>query len=153
MAILIKNSQKLLKINIKSIKKITGDLIISLNLQNRDLSILFVDNGKITALNKKLFAKDRPTNVISFSYMDGLPGEVLGDIIISIEKADEEARSSGTAFYERLFALIVHGLTHIMGYDHEAGGRERRRMQYREKRLMAFIAVQERYVELISERS
>ena len=153
MAILIKNSQKLLKINIKSIKKITGDLLTSLHLQNRDLSILFVDNEKIRALNKKLFAKDRPTNVISFSYMDGLPGEVLGDIFISIEKAEEEAHVSGTAFYERLFALIVHGLTHIMGYDHVAGGTERRRMQYREKRLMDFIAGLEHYKELISEQS
>jgi probable rRNA maturation factor len=117
------------------------------------LSILFVDNRKITALNKRLFAKDRPTNVISFSYMDGLPGEVIGDIIISIEKTQEEAQASGTAFYERLFALIVHGLTHIMGYDHEAGGSQRRRMQYREKRLMEFVMAREGYMGLISECS
>jgi rRNA maturation RNase YbeY len=128
-------------------------LLTFLNLQNRDLSILFVDNGKITALNKKLFAKDRPTNVISFSYMDGLPDEVLGDIIISIERAQEEAQAAGTAFYERLFALIVHGLTHVMGYDHEADVRERRRMQYRERRLMDFVEAQEKYGELINEHS
>ncbi len=128
-------------------------MLTFLHLQNRDLSILFVDNRKITELNKRLFAKDRPTNVISFSYMDGLPGEVIGDIIISIEKAQEEAQASGTAFYERLFALIVHGLTHIMGYDHEAGGSQRRRMQYREKRLMEFVMAREGYVGLISECS
>lgn len=127
-------------------------MLTSLNLKNRDLSILFVDNRKIRVLNKKLFAKDRPTNVISFSYMDGLPGEVLGDIIISIEKAEEEARVSGTAFYERLFALIVHGFTHIMGYDHETSGSQRRRMQYREKRLMDFVRAQETYRDLISEQ-
>lgn len=128
-------------------------MLTFLHLQNRDLSILFVDNRKITELNKRLFAKDRPTNVISFSYMDGLPGEVIGDIIISIEKAQEEAQASGTVFYERLFALIVHGLTHIMGYDHEAGGSQRRRMQYREKRLMEFVMAREGYVGLISECS
>lgn len=128
-------------------------MLTFLNLQNRDLSILFVDNRKITALNKRLFAKDSPTNVISFSYMDGLPGEVIGDIIISIEKAQEEAQASGTAFYERLFALIVHGLTHIMGYDHEAGGSQRRRMQYREKQLMEFVMAREGYMGLISECS
>lgn len=128
-------------------------MLTFLNLQNRDLSILFVDNRKIRELNKKLFAKDRPTNVISFSYMDGLPGEVLGDIIISLERAEEEARNSGTAFYERLFALIVHGLTHVMGYDHVVDAKERRRMQYRERRLMDFVEAQEKYRELISEQS
>jgi rRNA maturation RNase YbeY len=142
-----------LKLNIKSIKKITGDLLTFLNLQNRDLSILFVDNRKIAGLNKRLFAKDRPTNVISFSYMDGLPGEVIGDIIISIERAQEEAQVSGTAFYERLFTLIVHGLTHIIGYDHVNDVKERRRMQYRENRLMEFVKMQEAYQGLISGQS
>ena len=69
-----------------------------LGFQNKDLSVLFVDNKKITILNKKFFGKNNPTNVISFSYMDGLPGEVLGDIIISVERAEEEALTSGTFF-------------------------------------------------------
>lgn len=104
-------------------------------------------------MNKRLFDRDWPTNVISFSYMDGLPGEVLGDIIISIERAEEEAGHAGIHFYERLLALIVHGLVHIMGYDHEISERQRRRMRYRERRLMGFIAAQEKYQELMSERS
>jgi rRNA maturation RNase YbeY len=110
-----------------------------------------VDNKKITMLNKKFFGKNSPTNVISFSYMDGLPGEVLGDIIISVERAEEEAHASGRLFYERLFALIVHGLAHIMGYDHEKGERESRRMKYREKRLMGIVTVHMAYKALIDE--
>jgi rRNA maturation RNase YbeY len=122
-----------------------------LGFQNKDLSILFVNNKKIAVLNEKYFGKNNPTNVISFSYVDGLPGEVLGDIIISVERAGEEARNSGTYFYERLFALIVHGLAHVMGYDHEKDEREKRRMKYREKKLMGFVTAREEYKALIHE--
>jgi rRNA maturation RNase YbeY len=122
-----------------------------LGFQNKDLSLLFVDNKKIATVNKKFFGKENPTNVISFSYMDGLPGEVLGDIIISVEKAEEEARNSGTYFNERLFALIVHGLAHVMGYDHEKDSREKRKMKYREKKLMDFVTAHEDYKTLIRE--
>jgi rRNA maturation RNase YbeY len=102
-------------------------------------------------LNKKYFGRNNPTNVISFSYMDGLPGEILGDIIISVERAEEEARDSGIHFYERLFALIVHGLAHVMGYDHEKDEKENRRMKYREKKLMCFVTAREKYRALIHE--
>ena len=104
-------------------------------------------------MNKNFFGKNNPTNVISFSYMDGLPGEVLGDIIISVERAEEEAQASGTYFYERLFALIVHGLTHVMGYDHEKDRRESRKMRYQEKKLMDFVTAREEYKVLIHEKS
>ncbi len=114
----------------------TGELLVSLKLQDRDLSILFVDDRRIAELNRDYFGKDRPTNVISFSYLDGLPGEAMGDIIISVERAACEADDAGIHFYERLFALIVHGLVHIMGYDHLRGTREARKMRYRERRLM-----------------
>jgi probable rRNA maturation factor len=110
-----------------------------LGFQNKDLSVLFVDNKKITIMNQKFFGRNRPTNVISFSYLDGLPGEVLGDIIISVEMAEEEAQVSGALFYERLFALLVHGLVHVMGYDHEKDESEHRKMKYRERKLMDFV--------------
>ena len=124
-----------------------------LGFQNKDLSVLFVDNKKIMTLNKKFFGRDNPTNVISFSYMDGLPGEVLGDIIISVERAQEEARASEMCFYERLFALIVHGLTHIMGYDHVKERNESRKMSYKEKKLMDFLMANDVYKTLIYEKS
>ena len=124
-----------------------------MGFQNKDLSILFIDNKKIKTMNDKFFGRNNPTNVISFSYMDGLPDEVLGDIIISVERAEEEARSSGTYLYERLFALIVHGLAHIMGYDHEKGEREKRKMKYRENKFMNFVAAREEYKVLIHEKS
>lgn len=123
-----------------------------LGFQSEDLSILLVDNKKITTLNRTYFGRNRPTNVISFSYMNKLPGEVLGDIIISVERAEEEALFAGRPFYERLFGLIVHGLTHIMGYDHEKDKNEKRRMRYRERKCMDFVAAHEVYKMLTDEK-
>lgn len=90
-------------------------------------------------MNREFFGKDRPTNVISFSYLDGMPGEALGDIVISVERAAEEARNAGIPFYERLFGLIVHGIVHILGYDHVEGASAARKMRYREKKLMGLV--------------
>jgi probable rRNA maturation factor len=142
-----------MKIDAKSIRKVTEALLNFLGFQNKDLSVLFVDNKKIMTLNKQFFGRDNPTNVISFSYMDGLPGEVLGDIIISVERTQEEARDSEMCSYERLFALIVHGLTHIMGYDHVKDRNESRKMSYKEKKLMDFLMANDVYKTLINEKS
>jgi probable rRNA maturation factor len=133
------------------VKRITEDLLTTLKLQDRDLSILFVYNKKITELNKQFFHKDYPTNVISFSYMDGLSSEVIGDIVISIEKAREEAESLSIPFHERLFALIIHGILHILGFDHVNDKNEARRMRFQEKKLLAYVTARPLYVKLIKE--
>ncbi|MCX5811564.1 MAG: rRNA maturation RNase YbeY [Proteobacteria bacterium] len=121
----------------------------SLKLQDKALSILFVNNNTIKKMNKSYFGKDRPTNVISFSYMDGFSCEVIGDIAISLERAKEEAEEADCHFYERVFALIIHGLLHISGFDHESGKNESRRMKYREKKLMDYVYSHELYKILV----
>lgn len=128
-----------MKIDRKLIASVTRELLASLKLQDRDLSILFVDDRKITVMNKEFFGKERPTNVISFSYLEGMPGEALGDVVISVERAADEARTAAIPFYERLFNLIVHGIVHIIGYDHVKGKPEARKMRYREKKLMRLV--------------
>jgi rRNA maturation RNase YbeY len=140
----------LLTIDQKRLKKTVEALLTGAGFQDRDLSILFLDNRKIATLNKKCFERNWPTNVISFSYLGGFDYEALGDIAISVEKAQEEAAGAGVPFYERLIALIIHGLVHIMGFDHELGPREARRMQYREKKLARMIRQNDDYKELVS---
>ena len=107
-----------------------------------------MDNKKIRDLNKQFFDRDYPTNVISFSYMDGLSSEVMGDIVISLEKAREEGEFLSIPFHERLFALIVHGIVHILGFDHVNDKKEARRMRYREKKLLAFVTSHPLYRQL-----
>ena len=148
MAVLIKDSQKLSAPDRQRVRKVTEDLLIYLNLENRDLSILFSDNEQIRKINRTYFNRDRPTNVISFSYMDGSPCEVLGDLVISLERAREESEISGVPFYERVFSLIIHGMLHVLGFDHEKGDREARRMRYREKKLLTYVRAHKLYKEL-----
>lgn len=123
-------------------------MLTSLKLQDRDLSILFTDNAGIQGYNLRFFGKDRPTNVISFGYETGFSGEVLGDLVISLERAGEESEQSGVPFYERVFALIIHGILHVLGYDHENGAKEARRMRYREKKLLNYVLSHPLYKDL-----
>ena len=112
----------------------------------------------MAVFNKQYFGKDSPTNVISFSYIENknetytdsfsLSGNIIGDIIISLEKAKEEAEGLSCNFYERLFALIIHGLLHITGHDHINNKNEARRMRYSEKKLLKFVLSHSLYKEL-----
>jgi len=71
--------------------------------------------------------------------MDGLSHEVVGDMAISLEKAKEESSLSAIPVTERVFALIIHGILHIVGFHHEQGGKEEKRMRDREKELLSFV--------------
>jgi rRNA maturation RNase YbeY len=148
MAVLIKNSQTFFAVDRRRTRKIPEDLLAVLGLKNRDLSILFTDNDQIRDFNRTYFNKDRPTNVISFSYIDGFACEVVGDLIISLERAYEESHQSDVPFHERVFSLIIHGLLHVQGFDHEKGDREARRMRYREKKLLTYVLSHKLYKEL-----
>jgi len=91
-------------------------------------------------LNRKYRGKDRTTDVLSFAFREGAFGnlqrQVLGDIVISLPTAGRQARQAGETLNRELDRLLVHGLLHLLGYDHERGEREARRMRRREKRLL-----------------
>ncbi|MGD0229310.1 MAG: rRNA maturation RNase YbeY [Syntrophorhabdales bacterium] len=138
-----------MRLDKKRLRGITEDLLACLGLQDRDVSIFFTDDKRIAALNRKCFGKRSPTNIISFSYLDGFESEIIGDLIISVERAEAEAHEAGLPLYERLFSLIIHGLLHVLGFHHENGGLEARRMRYRENRLLAYVTGLPAYKEII----
>lgn len=92
------------------------------------VSVSIVDNRYIHKINKKYRGIDRPTDVISFAFLDSennydkilfSPGPiVLGDIYISLDKAKEQAKEYGHSLHRELSFLFVHGLLHLLGYDH-----------------------------------
>lgn len=103
-----------------------------------------MDNEEIRELNRHYLGRDYPTNVISFAMSEGDYGEVnpqlLGDIIISVEKAMSEGEASGNSFKKSLDFLLIHGLLHLIGYDHESGDKkEARRMQDKEDELFLYL--------------
>ncbi|WP_421180526.1 MULTISPECIES: rRNA maturation RNase YbeY [Metabacillus] len=96
--------------------------------QDAELSVTFVDNEKIKEINRVYRSKDQVTDVISFAMEEQGEGEVsivgvdmppvLGDIIISVPRASEQAEEYGHSFTRELGFLAVHGLLHLLGYDH-----------------------------------
>jgi probable rRNA maturation factor len=139
--VLIRSYQRLLKIDTRTLARIVGEVVPTLGIGDRDTSILLVDDRRITEFNRRFFDRDKATNVISFSYLSGYPTELAGEIIVSVETALSEAKGAGIPIQERLLALIAHGLLHVLGFDHEKGSNESRRMGRREKKLLgAFLA-------------
>lgn len=131
-----------------------GELLIYSKLQDRHLSIFLTDNKGIRKLNKQFFSKDKPTNVISFSYIDNknplTPDDIIGDIIVSVEMAINEGIRTGSSSLERLIELIVHGFVHILGFDHEKDRKEAIRMRYQERKFLNFLYEQNAYKKFIS---
>lgn len=100
-----------------------------------------MDDRRIAALNRRFLGREGPTNVMAFPMQEGrfagLNPKLLGDLVISVETAHREARAAGLALDERATQLLVHGLLHLHGYDHEHGAAEARRMAAKSRRLMA----------------
>ena len=116
-----------------------------LTLDNVSISIIVSDNEFIRKINADYRKKDYPTDVISFAYREQpFPeikeeNEVLGDIYISAEKAKEQAEEIGHSINDEFARLLVHGILHLIGYDHEKGKKEERRMQEMEDYILERI--------------
>lgn len=113
-----------------------------------EVSVLLVDNQTIQKLNKEYREKDAPTDVLSFALnegdepdvIDGPEGTLLGDIIISLEKAAEQAREYGHSIEREMAFLTVHGMLHLLGYDHESEA-DRSEMRQEEEQVLAALGI------------
>ncbi len=98
-------------------------ILKELNCQKKELSLLLVDNGEMQEINKKYLHRDYPTNVIAFSQTEGefadLHSNIMGDVVISVEKALQDAGEGGLSLEDELDFLAIHGILHLTGYDHE----------------------------------
>lgn len=84
-----------------------------------ELSIVFTDDAEVQNLNKQYRHKDKPTNVLSFPAQDEFSPQTLGDVVISIPTVEKEAIEQNKSTENHLTHLIVHGVLHLLGYDHE----------------------------------
>lgn len=104
-----------------------------------------MDDNQIRALNKTYLHRDRPTDVMSFSQIEGesqVPTKLLGDVVISVETARRQAREAHSTLHDEMTVLLIHGILHLLGYDHEGSARKRFQMNVKEKEL--FTSVQSR---------
>ncbi|MCS7201650.1 MAG: rRNA maturation RNase YbeY [Dictyoglomus sp.] len=87
--------------------------------KNYDISVVFVDDEKIRELNKKYRNKDKPTDVLSFNLGKDPKGRIIGEIYISISTAEKQCLENNRSLLDEIAFLSLHGLLHILGYDHE----------------------------------
>ncbi|MDD2556848.1 MAG: rRNA maturation RNase YbeY [Desulfuromonas sp.] len=109
-----------------------------------ELSILIVDDAAIQEINREYLQRDHPTNVISFSQQEGEmlggPDTLLGDVVISAETAARDAAEAGIEMFDELVFLLLHGILHLLGYDHERGTQaEVERMEAKEQQVYALL--------------
>ncbi|MCB2182205.1 MAG: rRNA maturation RNase YbeY [Desulfobulbaceae bacterium] len=140
MSVLLQSEVARLPFEQQELEEAAAKLLRSLQRQDCELSILLVDDAKITKLNDQYRGKKKPTNVLSFPMFDDddtFPGPpMLGDIVISIDTAAREADSQSIPLIDYLGILLVHGLVHLLGFDHEQGKKEAGRMAAKEKELL-----------------
>ena len=113
-----------------------------------ELSLVIVDDLRISELNRQYLGRSGPTNVITFPMREGdfadlTPG-LLGDVVISVETARREAAAAGIRWETRMTALLIHGILHLFGYDHENDTAAAEKMQTESDRLMALIELKQR---------
>lgn len=110
---------------------------------DKELSVVFTGDEKIAQLNERYLGRKGPTNVLAFPMRNGAAGgfesRMLGDVVISVDAARREAAELGETVQNRVDRLIVHGILHLLGYDHERSSAEARRMEKEEKRLLEVI--------------
>jgi len=114
-----------------------------LELKNPEISILLLDNPQIRDLNREYREKDISTDVLSFPMLDETSGNVqpqlLGDIVISVETAEKQARNRECSLYKELCILLIHGMLHLLGYDHELSKKDEEEMQKQEAKIFKGI--------------
>lgn len=101
-----------------------------------ELSILLTGDEEMRQINAQYRNIDSPTDVLAFAMCEGdfgnLHSEVLGDVVISIDTAKRQAEERGNSLWEELLFLLVHGILHLHGYDHEQGAKMKVEMEAKE---------------------
>lgn len=118
------------------IKKTAETVLKGLGYSDCELSVLLTGNDEIRELNRDYRNMDRPTDVLSFPMDDKY---LLGDIAISVEKAEKQAREFKVTKDEEIGRLLVHGILHLIGYDHVKGGRQAKAMKAKEEEMMGLL--------------
>ena len=125
----------------KMIQKLVKEVLKEEKVRNAECNIIFVDNEKIHEINREYRHIDRVTDVISFALEDEIENEpsaqyemrVLGDIYISVDRAKEQALEYGHSFLREICFLAIHGMLHLLGYDHQTTEDEKIMFQKQEE--------------------
>jgi probable rRNA maturation factor len=134
------NQQRKIKIQTEGFQKFAERAVSVIGeAKGKDLTVAFVSDRRIRELNKIFRDKNKTTDVLSFPYepdrYDYLETEnFLGDIVISVEQAERQAKENNLTLENEIKQLILHGILHLLGYDHETDGGEMNRLELKLRR-------------------
>ena len=151
--VIIDNKQKAVKIptGLRMLVRRCCNAVLKLEdfRDSAEISVTFVDNEQIHELNRQYREKDAPTDVLSFPMGENgvydenhaTGAKILGDIVISMEKAVEQAQRYGHSLEREVGYLTAHSMLHLLGYDHEKSGMDRVRMREKEEWVMTQLGL------------
>ena len=143
MEVLIDNRQSRHKISPKKINQAVQVILSALDFPDGEISILLVDDPQIATLNQQYLDRQGPTNVIAFAMREGdfshIAPHLLGDVVISMDTAAREAQEADLSRERRFNELLIHGILHLFGYEHEDSEKEARRMEEKSRELLEMI--------------
>lgn len=146
MELYINNLQK--TINVTELESLIKEVLLECHAlmeitEETEVSVTLVDDHEIRALNKQYRGIDQATDVLSFALEEGLSFEqpaglprVLGDIVISLERAEVQSIEYGHSFEREVGYLITHGFLHLIGYDHQTN-EDKQQMRLQEEKIMS----------------
>jgi len=153
MPLSIKNRQRVLKLDTPSVRRIVKLVLDDQGASGSDLTIVFARDPFVRELNASFRDVDRPTDVLSFAMRDGeAPGvegdpdeleRVLGDVIISVDRAIAQAKRYRREPAREILKLVVHGVLHLLGHDHDCT-QDRTKMRNLENRYLRALAKNQR---------
>jgi len=143
MEVLIDNRQSRHKIALKKIKQTVQVILDALDCPDGEISILLVDDPQIEELNQQYLNRQGSTNVIAFAMREGefsdLSPHLLGDVVISADTAHKEGEAADIGLQSRFVQLLIHGILHLVGYDHENDEQEAQEMAAKSEEILRLI--------------
>jgi probable rRNA maturation factor len=138
----ILNRQRKFKLNLSKIRKIAGLILKELGKEKEALSLLLVNDRAIRKINREFRQIDAPTDVLSFPVAKHSPHpeiKLLGDIVISVETARKQAKSLGHSLEREITFLLIHGVLHLLGWDHEQSPQEAKKMYKTQREILSIF--------------
>ncbi|MCS7171587.1 MAG: rRNA maturation RNase YbeY [Aquificaceae bacterium] len=128
------------KLKVSWLRNILNRLLEAEGLKGVEISLYLTDDHTIKRLNKTYRGKDKPTDVLSFLFNEHVDRyRFLGEIVISVDTAERQAKEFGHSMQDEIKRLLVHGFVHLLGYDHELGKEEEKVFKEIEERLMGHL--------------
>jgi probable rRNA maturation factor len=131
------------RVDRRRLRRRAGAILRAIDRADAELSVALVDDAAIADLNERYRGIAGPTDVLSFSLIDGpypeRRGDLLGDVVVSLETAERQARRGRRELDEEVLRLLIHGVLHLMGHDHQERV-EARAMRAEERRVLRAVA-------------